>query len=127
MAEIVGTLSLCHRPAGPMLPAMATTKPKPSRSRTRRIAMLAYPDIQILDVTGPLEVFARTSRWLHDWGRRPKDDAYTVEIIGLDRGPFPASSGLTLHADPGYPEVGAGIDPLPISAGPRTAPSDPAQ
>ena len=25
--------------------------------------MLAYPDIQILDVMSPLEVFARTTRW----------------------------------------------------------------
>jgi transcriptional regulator GlxA family with amidase domain len=28
--------------------------------------MVVYPDVQILDVTGPLEVFARTARWLVD-------------------------------------------------------------
>jgi transcriptional regulator GlxA family with amidase domain len=101
-----------------MIPAMATSsKPRPSRSRTRRIAMLAYPDIQILDVTGPLEVFARTSRWLHDHGHRPKDDAYTVEIIGIECGRLLASSGLALFAERGYREVGAGIDTLLISGG----------
>ena len=101
-----------------MISAMANkNKVRPSRSRTRRIAMLAYPDIQILDVTGPLEVFARTSRWMHDQGLRPRDDAYTVEIIGIERGRFPASSGLALFAEHGYREVGAGIDTLLISGG----------
>ena len=101
-----------------MLPAMATkTRPRASRTGTRRIAMLAYPDIQILDVTGPLEVFARTSRWLHDQGLRCQDDAYTVEIIGLERGRFLASSGLALYAEHGYREVGAGIDTLLIAGG----------
>ena len=27
------------------------------RARTHRVVMLAYPDAQVLDVTGPLEVF----------------------------------------------------------------------
>jgi len=118
MAESVGTLSLCHEPPGLILAAMAAKRSsKASRARTRRVAMLAYPDIQILDVTGPLEVFARTSRWMHDHGLRPSDDAYTVEIIGIERGPFVASSGLKLYADHGYREVGPGIDTLLISGG----------
>jgi hypothetical protein len=39
------------------------------RASTRvphRVAMLGFPQAQILDITGPLEVFARTSRWLRD-------------------------------------------------------------
>src|SRR5229473_5428043 len=76
-----------------------------------RIAMLAYPDIQILDVMGPLEVFSRTTRWLRDNGKR-RDDAYSVEIIGLTRGVFRASSGLRLYADRRFDEVGRGIDTL---------------
>jgi transcriptional regulator GlxA family with amidase domain len=78
--------------------------------------MLAYPDIQILDVTGPLEVFSRTSRWLIEQGHR-KDHAYSVEIIGLERGPLTASSGLRLYADRAFHEVGAGLDTLLISGG----------
>ena len=49
--------------------------------------MLAYPDVQMLDVMGPLEVFSRTSRWLRDNGKRDHD-AYSIEIIGLKRGVF---------------------------------------
>jgi transcriptional regulator GlxA family with amidase domain len=78
--------------------------------------MLAYPGIQMLDVMGPLEVFSRTARWLKDNGKRG-DDAYSVEIVGLTRGPFRASSGLRLYADRGFAEVGRGIDTLMIAGG----------
>ncbi len=78
--------------------------------------MLAYPGVQILDVMGPLEVFSRTSRWLKDNGKRA-DDAYVVEIIGIERGPFRASSGLRVYADRGIAEVRGGIDTLMIAGG----------
>jgi transcriptional regulator GlxA family with amidase domain len=84
--------------------------------KTRRIAMLAYPDIQILDVVGPLEVFSRTARWLKEHGRRA-DHAYVVEIIGLRRGAFAASSGLRLVADRAFAEVKGGLDTLLIAGG----------
>ncbi len=80
------------------------------------MAMLAYPDIQILDAVGPLEVFSRTSRWLKDNGRRA-DDAYSLEILGLKRGVFRASSGLRLFADRRFSEVESGIDTLMIAGG----------
>jgi transcriptional regulator GlxA family with amidase domain len=87
---------------------------------TRRIAMLAFPDVQVLDVMGPLEVFSRASRWLRDHGRCATD-AYRVEIIGIERGAFRASSGLRIHADHGFPEVGRGLDTLLIAGGAGTA------
>ena len=87
-----------------------------TRRKPLRVAMLAYPGTQILDVIGPLEVFARTSRWLRECGKRA-DDAYSVEIIGMRRGPFRASSGLRLHADRQFSEVGRGIDTLLIAGG----------
>jgi transcriptional regulator GlxA family with amidase domain len=81
-----------------------------------RIAALAYPDFQMLDVMGPLEVFSRASRWLQESGRR-ETDAYRVEIIGLARGPFAASSGLRVYADRRFSEVARGLDTLLISGG----------
>jgi transcriptional regulator GlxA family with amidase domain len=81
--------------------------------------MFAYPGIQMLDVMGPLEVFSRTSRWLKDNGRRT-DDAYSLEILGLRRGPFRASSGLRVYADRRFDEVGRGIDTLLIAGGAGT-------
>ena len=103
--------------------AMSSAKPVPRRSvraesnpSTRRIALLAYPGAQILDVTGPLEVFARTTRWLNEH-RRPRRDAYSVEIIGIKRGVFRASSGLRLYADHGFQQVTRDIDTLLIAGG----------
>ncbi len=78
--------------------------------------MLAFPEVQVLDVMGPLEVFARTARWLRDH-RQWKVPAYTVEIIGLKQGAFLTSSGLRLHADHGIATVGAGLDTLMIAGG----------
>ena len=102
---------MCHFRGGRILPSM-----KLRSASTRRIAALAYPDFQMLDVMGPLEVFSRASRWLQESGRR-QDDAYKVEIIGLARGPFSASSGLRVYADRRFDEVGKGLDTLLIAGG----------
>ncbi|HEY1690774.1 MAG TPA: GlxA family transcriptional regulator [Polyangiaceae bacterium] len=83
---------------------------------TKRIAMLAYPDVQILDVTGPLEVFARASRYLQEH-HGARDEAYVVEILGLERGPFRTSSGMHLHAERAFHEVRRGIDTLLVAGG----------
>ena len=105
---------------------MSPRTPRRKAVRTRRaargplrVAMLAYPDVQILDVVGPLEVFSRTSRWLCDHGHRT-ESAYSVEIIGLKRGAFAASSGLRLFAERGFREVTGGIDTLMIAGGKGT-------
>src|SRR5213592_4035908 len=50
------------------------------RRRPHHVVMLAYPDVQILDVTGPLEVFSRAARWMQDHGLR-RDLAYRVEVV----------------------------------------------
>lgn len=60
-----------------------------------RVVMLAYPDAQILDVTGPLEVFARAGRWLRDRGLSD-GLAYEVEVVARAAGPLRTSSGLEL-------------------------------
>jgi transcriptional regulator GlxA family with amidase domain len=82
----------------------------------RRVAMLAFPEVQVLDVMGPLEVFSRTARWLRDHGKR-SDLAYEVEIVGLARGAFRASSGLRIVADRRFDEVKGGLDTLLVAGG----------
>ena len=78
--------------------------------------MLAFPNVQVLDVTGPLEVFSRSARWLRDNGHR-KDLAYEIEIIGVKRGWFRTSSGLRLYAERAFSDVSRGIDTLMIAGG----------
>jgi len=89
------------------------------RAATRRVAMLAYPDAQVLDVVGPLEVFSRASRLLVEAGR--KRPAYAVEILGMARGSFRVSSGVGLLADRRYDQAGPGIDTLLIAGGRGTS------
>ncbi|WP_051511493.1 GlxA family transcriptional regulator [Skermanella stibiiresistens] len=67
------------------------------------MAVLAYPDVQILDVTGPLQVFCHAG--------------YPVEIIGLERGPIRTSSGMRIIAERGIGEVSDGIDTLLVAGG----------
>ncbi len=136
----MGALSLWTRTADGMLTSMKTTRAslKSTRSSARmaattnatrdssrvpaslRVAMVAFPGCQVLDVMGPLEVFSRTARWLKDHGHR-RDDAYVVEILGVRRGPFAVSSGLRLYASRGFAEVRNGIDTLLVSGGKSSA------
>jgi transcriptional regulator GlxA family with amidase domain len=85
------------------------------RRRPHHVVMLAYPDVQILDVTGPLEVFSRATRWMQDHGMR-RDPAYRVELVGSERGPFPSSSGVRLVAERSYREV-TSADTLLVAGG----------
>jgi transcriptional regulator GlxA family with amidase domain len=87
--------------------------------------MVVYPDVQILDVTGPLEVFARTARWLVDQGRGRRP-AYTVELLAAHRGLTRSSSGLELVVRRSFTDVQRGIDTLLVAGGVgrRRAPSD---
>ena len=79
------------------------------------VAMLVYPQAQILDITGPLEVFARTARWLRDHAGLAKS-AYEVELIAMNRGPVTTSGGLQLVATRSIREKRR-IDTLLVSGG----------
>ena len=61
-------------------------------SKPRRILMLAFSDCQMLDVTGPLQMFAGVNDEL---GR----EAYELVIAAPNRGPFKTSSGVSLVAN----------------------------
>ena len=57
----------------------------PRIAATRRVAMVAFPGVQILDVTGPLEVFGCATRLLaYRSGGTPPP--YEVEIIASRAG-----------------------------------------
>ena len=78
--------------------------------------MLAFPDAQVLDVTGPLEVFAGTARALVAAGRHAHP-AYQVELLAAQPGPLTTSGGLVLHATRGFASVAGGIDTLLVAGG----------
>ena len=74
--------------------------------------MLAFPRAQILDVTGPLEVFAMASQAVP----RP-EPGYRIELVAARRGPVETSSGLRLVADAGIADVRGPVDTLLVAGG----------
>jgi transcriptional regulator GlxA family with amidase domain len=86
---------------------------------TRQVVVVAFPGVQSLDVTGPVEVF-------HGAGRAA-GGAYEVAVVTLDGGPVPATSGVMLGGGVALHEVG-GIDTLIVAGGEGSRPGvvDPA-
>jgi transcriptional regulator GlxA family with amidase domain len=97
---------------------LASASPVHHRSAPLRIALLAFDDAQVLDVTGPLEVFGRASRWLKE-ERGATNDRYTLELISAHGPTLRSSSGLRLVADSVLPRRGPGgtFDTLLIAGG----------
>src|SRR5467141_3248355 len=62
-----------------------------------RVALFAYPDLQALDFSGPLEMFARATRLLRDEGRA--HPGYSLAVVGAAKGPIAASSGFRFLPD----------------------------
>lgn len=72
-----------------------------------KAAVLAYPDVQVLDVAGPLQVFSHAG--------------LSVEVLAPEAGPFAASSGMRLVADRAFRAVDPaahGLDTLLVAGGP---------
>lgn len=82
---------------------------------THHVVMLTFPEAQVLDAMGPLEVFSRTARWLRDtWGRN--EPAYEVEVVAAEAGPVAMSNGVELVARRSFREVEA-CDTLLVCGG----------
>lgn len=80
----------------------------------KTIAILALPGVQLLDVCGPLDVFAQANV-------EAGHEAYRLEIIACEAGPVRSSSGARLLADRIAGEAGAAIDTLLIAGAPNAA------
>jgi len=75
---------------------------------TRRIVIVAFPDVQPLDVVGPAEVF-------HTAGRL-EQGAYEVEVVAPDPGALTASA-VRLAVDSALSSVRGSIDTLVVAGG----------
>ncbi len=78
--------------------------------------MLGFPDAQILDIAGPLEVFSRASRWLID-ERLAKSPSYDVALVAAARGSLPMSNGLKFLVEASIEGVATPIDTLMVCGG----------
>lgn len=94
---------------------MANTPLNPQITPTmpRIIHVLTFPNAQVLDVTGPLQVFATTN----DLARqRGLPLPYAVSVIAAQTEPVMTSAGLALVAEP-LPAADAPCDTLVIAGG----------
>ncbi|MFD0353886.1 GlxA family transcriptional regulator [Streptomyces sp. NPDC127110] len=71
-----------------------------------RVVIAVFPDVDLLDVTGPAEVFALANR---ETGGRA---GYEVTLAGPEAGPVRTSAGVRLLADTAFGEVGGRVDTL---------------
>lgn len=81
----------------------------------RDVAILVYPGVQSLDLTGPLEVFSGAQLLLDLESRGER--GYRVSILSRDGAPLATSSGLTITPGAGLSEAPAGIDTLVVAGG----------
>jgi transcriptional regulator GlxA family with amidase domain len=86
--------------------------------------MLVFPNVQVLDVTGPLEVFHITSQVLA--GASQPRIGYETEIVAMSAGPVQTSGGIEIVAPHALSAVRGPLDTLivPGGIGARTAVDD---
>jgi transcriptional regulator GlxA family with amidase domain len=87
---------------------MASSKNRES-SHPRRVVVLAFPNVQALDVTGPVEVFSMASRL--------GGSAYSVEVVAPGGEAIATSSGLTLVPHAALHGHRGPIDTLVVAGG----------
>lgn len=86
----------------------------PSRD-PRNVAIVVYPGVQSLDVTGPLEVFAGAQKLIEAEGRDER--GYRVSVIAAESAPVRSSSGLLLTPDASLQQAPNAIDTLIVAGG----------
>jgi transcriptional regulator GlxA family with amidase domain len=70
------------------------------RSRTLDVAILLFPEVEVLDFAGPFEVFSVASRIYRGTEHRP----FKVSTVAAERMPVPARHGLPVIANYSFEE-----------------------
>ncbi len=86
-------------------------------AKIRSVGFVTYPGVEIIDLTGPMEVFAFANNALQRTGVC-SEPAYPMEVLAAQPGPIKSSCGLQVIADKAYGDVQDGIDTLLIAGTP---------
>jgi len=105
-------------------PPEMPNSPQVSPNAIRSVEVLVYPAVQMLDVTGPLQVFASTNALVEDSGGTAP---YVLRVVAPGGKGVTASAGLGLSAE-ALPPREVALDTLIIAGGPGVdaAAQDPA-
>jgi transcriptional regulator GlxA family with amidase domain len=82
---------------------------------TRRISLLIFPRVHLMNLAGPLDVFARASQVLTRAGKR-QSPAYEIELLTMDDLPLVTASGLRLVGGRPWTQALTPIDTLLLVA-----------
>jgi transcriptional regulator GlxA family with amidase domain len=83
----------------------------------RPIAIVAFDGVEIIDLTGPMDVFALTNLGLQRAGVG-QENAYPIQVLAKKPGLVTTSGGLRIHADSAYSDIDDGIDTLLLPGSP---------
>ena len=97
---------LSNRPLSEAMPS--------SESPPKTVYIVAYPGVEIIDVTGPMEVFAFANYGLLQSGQR-KQPAYELKVIAAQQGVVQSSCGLQIIAEQAYGDIRDNIDTLLVA------------
>src|SRR3984957_10758296 len=98
-----------HRQALAIVPKLPRSAPNP----VRVVELLVFPLVQLLDVTGPIQVFASANDFVLEAGGRPP---YDLRVVSQSGAQVTASAGLKLSTLP-LPLGGAAVDTLMVAGG----------
>ncbi|MGO8908489.1 MAG: GlxA family transcriptional regulator [Bradyrhizobium sp.] len=106
------------------MPKPPRSTPTSRTSAVRVIEVLAYPSVQLLDVTGPLQVFASANDLVAEAGGT---SPYLLRVVAKGGQDVTASAGLGIATRP-LSRISAALDTLIVAGGPgvEAAASDPA-
>ncbi len=106
------------------MPNPPRSTPTSRTSAVRVIEVLAYPSVQLLDVTGPLQVFASANDLVAEAGGT---SPYLLRVVAKGGQDVTASAGLGIATRP-LSRISAALDTLIVAGGPgvEAAASDPA-
>lgn len=76
------------------------------------VALIVFPGVQALDVTGPLDVFAEANAFL------VPEKRYQLEVLGLESGLLACSNGLSIQAHRHFSQAKTGYDLVLCAGGP---------
>jgi transcriptional regulator GlxA family with amidase domain len=97
------------------MPKSPRFQPTSNRGNAARVVeVLAYPSVQLLDVTGPLQVFASTNDYVAQAGGMPP---YVLHVVAKDGRGVTATAGLGIATSP-LPRAGRPPDTLMVAGGP---------
>jgi len=99
------------------LPSIDAMKQAPSNKSSRRIGVVAFPGSQILDIAGPLAVFAEANQFCQN-NFNAKQAAYQVELISTESDRLvDCYCGVNITAQADFRSVRGVFDTLLIAGG----------